>query len=119
MADLSKLITYFPTGTAEGERDILDRVFVYADEFSSVIDPPEGSPNLLVGFKGSGKTAVLNFSMCMLDLQNIPNILLTPFDIDTSNMSGDESTGDLARKFYYSLLDSIAGKLSESNAGWL
>lgn len=115
---LEHILEFFPTGTAEGERDILDRVFVYVDEFSKVIAPPKGSPNILVGSKGSGKTAVLNFSARMLDAQNIPNIALTPIDIDSSSMDQNDSTGDLARAFYKTLLEAIVTKLSQKSTGW-
>jgi hypothetical protein len=30
---LNYLLEYFPTGTAEGDKAILDRVFIYASEF--------------------------------------------------------------------------------------
>lgn len=114
---LEYVLEYFPTGTAEGDRDILDKVFIYAQEFKQIISPPKASPHLLVGTKGSGKTAVLNFSTRLLDGQGIPNIILTPFDIDSTGISQNSSTGDLARSLYERLMDSIITKLSESNSG--
>lgn len=119
MNQLSHVLEYFPTGTAEGDRKILDRVFVYVDEFSQVIAPPQGSPHLLVGMKGCGKTAVLDFSRRMLEAQNVPNVLLTPFDIDTSSLKPDSSTGDISRELHATLLLSIVGKLSLEDSGIL
>lgn len=117
MNQLEHVIEFFPTGTAEGDLDILDKVFVYANEFSQVIAPPKGSPHLLVGSKGSGKTAVLNFSRRLLDAEQVPNVLLTPFDIDSSDMDMNNSTGDLARAIYETLANAVIVKLSESNSG--
>ena len=114
---LEHIVDFFPTGTAEGDRDILDQVFIYVEEFKKIISPPSASPSLLVGSKGSGKTAVLNFSTRMLDEQKIANITLTPFDIDSSEMTANSSTGDLARSFYFTILEAIITKLSEVNTG--
>lgn len=116
---LSNLLKYFPSGTAEGELAILDQVFVYADELSKVISPPEGNPYLLVGDKGSGKTALIEFSSRLAKRQGIPAIVLTPFDFDTSEIDGKSSTGDMTRNFYSIILAAIAGRLSDDNSGWL
>lgn len=113
---LSHLLEFFPTGTAEGEKSILDRVFIYANEFQHVISPPRNSPHLLIGTKGSGKTAVLEFSRRMLEAKGAPSVLLTPFDIDTSSMGGDLSTGDLARLFYAVILDSISSRVAQDSS---
>ena len=43
-ANLEKLENWFPAGTAEGERAILERVFVYVDELKRVISPNPGNP---------------------------------------------------------------------------
>lgn len=115
---LEHVVAFFPTGTAEGDADILDRVFIYAHEFGQVISPPARSPHLLVGSKGSGKTAVLNFSQRLLDDRGVPNIMLTPLDINSSEMAREHSTGDLARSFYETITDSIVTHLSSTNAGW-
>jgi hypothetical protein len=119
MNQLESLIRYFPTGTAEGDIDILDRVFIYASEFSQVIAPPSRSPHLLIGAKGSGKTAVLSFSRRLLDQQKVPNVLLTPFDIESTELDGENSTGDMTRAFYTKLVDAIVTKLTHQNSGLL
>ncbi|WP_297341148.1 hypothetical protein [Pseudophaeobacter sp.] len=111
------LLEFFPTGTAEGEKEILHRVFVYADEFERVISPPPGSPHILVGTKGSGKTAVLAFSLNLLEEQNIPAIILSPMDVEVDGLTSQTSTGAMARQFYDAILDSIIVKLSASNSG--
>lgn len=71
--NLAELISWFPSGTAEGEKPILDRVFVYVDEFASVMAPPVGNPYLLIGAKGSGKSAIIDFAMRTLKQQDVPS----------------------------------------------
>jgi len=116
---LESVLDFFPTGTAEGDREILERVFIYAEEFARVISPPARSPHILVGSKGSGKTAVLEFSRALFVQAGIPNVLLTPFEIETSGMSADHSTGDLAREFHASILESLIRGISTSSNGIL
>ena len=117
--NLDILQSYFLSGTAEGERTILDKVFIFADEFKKIISPPPGNPILLVGNKGSGKSALIEFAFRMIKSQNTPCVLLTPFDIDTSTVTSGASTGDMVRAFYDIILISIAKKLSEEDTGWL
>ncbi|KPH85889.1 hypothetical protein GLUCOINTEAF2_0203144 [Komagataeibacter intermedius AF2] len=116
--NLDKILQYFPTGTAEGERSILDKVFIYADEFKQIISPIPGSPVLLIGEKGSGKSALLDFSSRLTNSQGIPTVSLTLFDIDTSGLATNASTGDMVRAFYDILLIAVAKKISEENSGW-
>lgn len=116
--NLETLLNYFPSGTAEGERSLLDRVFIYADEFSKLISPLPGNPVLLVGDKGSGKSALIDFSYRLISSQGTPCVSLTSFDIDTSKIQNNASTGDMVRILYDTLLISIAKKLSEESTGW-
>ncbi|WP_207460107.1 hypothetical protein [Azospirillum sp. SYSU D00513] len=116
--NLHELISWFPSGTAEGEKAILERVFVYVDEFSNVMAPPVGNPHLLVGSKGSGKSAIIDFALRVLKQQSVPATLITPYDIDSSRIGESNSTGDMVRVFYSVLMSSIATKLSEESTGW-
>ena len=118
-ANLEKLENWFPAGTAEGERAILERVFVYVDELKRVISPKPGNPYLLVGRKGTGKSAIVEFASKLLDIECVPVLILRPQDIPTSDLSDSDSMGDLKRKFYGILLSSIAAKLSENSKGFL
>lgn len=110
---LRELLVWFPTGTAEGERTIAEQTFVYVDQFEKVISPPEGSPRLLIGRKGSGKSAVIDFAKRLLDRQGVPAIILKPKDIDTSLVPDGASVGDLRRKFEEVLYLALVGRLSK------
>jgi len=117
--NLEVLENWFPAGTAEGERALLERVFVYVDELKRVLSPRAGNPYLLVGRKGTGKSAIVEFAVKLLQLQQVPAIILRPKDIPTSDLSDGDAMGDLKRKFYNILLSSVASKLSESPKGIL
>lgn len=116
--NLAELISWFPSGTAEGEKPILDRVFVYVNEFASIMAPPIGNPYLLIGPKGSGKSAIIDFAIRTLNQQEVPAIVLTPADIDTTTLGENSSTGDMTRTFGTIMMSAIAGKLAESSTGW-
>lgn len=116
---LEILENWFPSGTAEGERQILERVFVYVSELKRVLAPRPGNPYLLIGRKGTGKSAIVEFAVKLLDLEMVPAVVLRPQDIPTSELTDGDSMGDLKRKFYSILLSAIAAKLSENPKGFL
>lgn len=117
MKPLDILATYFPTGTAEGERHILQRAFVQADEYADLITPPPHSPRVLVGKKGSGKSALIEFSMTMLAKAGVPSLLLKPMDVEQGNFGDDASVGQLTRLAFKSLLSAVAARLGSSQTG--
>lgn len=117
-ANLAEIINWFPSGTAEGEKAILDRVFVYVDEFSNIMAPPPGNPYLLIGAKGSGKSAIINFAIKTLSQQNVPAIILTPSDFDSMSFGENSSTGDMRRSFASAIMSAIVAKLAEESTGW-
>lgn len=113
MADeLRELLTWFPTGTAEGERSIAEQTFVYVSQFEQVLSPPEGSPRILVGRKGSGKSAVIDFAQRLLAKQGVPTILLKPKDFDTTGIEAEDTVGALRRRFGELLIIAIVGRLA-------
>lgn len=119
VSNLEQLENWFPSGTAEGERAIIERVFVYVSELKRILSPKPGNPLLLVGRKGTGKSAIIDFAVKLIELEGVPALVLQPKDIPTSDLTGADSMGDLKRKFYEILLSSIAAKLSEKPEGLL
>ncbi len=116
---LEELENWFPSGTAEGERAILESVFVYMDELRRVLAPKPGNPLLLVGRKGTGKSAIIEFALKLLKLEQVPAVVLQPTDFITSDLSDADAMGDLKRKFYEILISAVASKLSENVSGIL
>lgn len=117
MNKLQTLLAYFPTGTAEGEKHILRQAFVQANEYSDLITPPPFSPRILVGKKGCGKSALIEFSMALLDKSKVPALVLKPMDVDYSGFRDDASVGELTGLAFKALLAAIASKLGSSMSG--
>ncbi len=110
---------YFPIGTAEGELAILGRAYVQSDEFSNILTPPIGSPRLLVGKKGSGKSAIIQYAGITFAKAKIPFLILKPYNLDSSGMKNDDSLGTLTRIAHDSILRSIASELGKQATGLL
>ncbi|WP_152973072.1 P-loop ATPase, Sll1717 family [Pseudomonas asplenii] len=104
---------YVPTGTAEGEKVILQEAFVQTHEYADIIAPPVGSPRLLIGKKGSGKSAILDFTQRFLKEGNIPGILIKPMDLDLSGMTENASSGELTRIAYQAFMKAISVAIGE------
>lgn len=116
---LNALLHFCPTGTAEGEQHILRQAFVRAEEYAELMTPPPLSPRLLVGKKGSGKSAVVDFAVSVLEDGGVPSILLKPLDIDLPTMPRGASVGELTRIALDSLLRAIAAKIGSELSGLL
>lgn len=113
---LTTLRKYFESGTAEGDDSFLSEVFIPFDEYLEIISVPKSGPRILVGNKGSGKSAVLRFFRNQLNDLNIPAILLRPKDIDLSTTS-DTALGPLTRSCEHAIINSIAGKIGSGVNG--
>lgn len=94
---LDVLQDYFPAGTTEGERHILPQVFVYWNEYSELMTPPPTSPRILVGKKGAGKTAVIEFYSSLLEGSEIPTLLVRPMDIRLDSFRENIALGEATR----------------------
>lgn len=60
-------------GTAESELDFLVKAFVFAEAYQDVLYAPFHSPLILIGRKGTGKTALLKY----LDLKSASSGIIT------------------------------------------
>lgn len=116
---LEALLSMVPTGTTEGERAILREGFVQIDNYAEIITPPPGSPRLLVGKKGSGKSAIIDFSMTLLKEIQVPAIVLKPIDIVMDGFQSTASSAELTRAAYKSLLNSVGAKIGSDLSGML
>ncbi len=119
MSPLDALKKYFPTGTAEGELQILDKVFVSPDQLSEVVGSSPGSPRVIIGRKGVGKTAILEWLIKVYTGKGVPCLLIRPDDIDTSELGGKNDMAFLKNKLYHNLLQAIAGKVGANLSGLL
>lgn len=81
MDNLNLLKNYFFAATAESENTFLDEVFVTSKDFYKIIEPIPGTMRILVGNKGSGKSAVLERLLNGADRNGVPAIRITPANL--------------------------------------
>jgi hypothetical protein len=117
MNALDVLKKYFPTGTTEGDRNILPDVFILPAQLADVISAGIGNPRLMVGNKGVGKTAILDHLLRVSKNQKIPALLLLSDDFDLTKMSDSKDIGTLKRKMYESLVEAIGVHLGKGVSG--
>ena len=117
MNNLEILQKYFSSGTATQEKDFIYDVFVKNDNFSDIITPASRSIRLLVGSKGSGKSALLEYLFQECQKNKIPAISLNPIDIEVGDISEDDANFVLVQKIYKSLVHEIAIKVGTDLGG--
>jgi hypothetical protein len=116
---LEKLITYCPTGTAEGERGIRHDIFVQFATWTSLVVPPPFSPLLLVGKKGCGKSLLVDFSVDVLAAKGIPCAKLRPRDLSLDEVTESASVSQAHAHAYGVLVRATAVALGETLTGLL
>ncbi|WP_146024027.1 MULTISPECIES: P-loop ATPase, Sll1717 family [unclassified Pseudomonas] len=104
---------YVPTGTAEGEKYILQEAFVQTHEYADIIAPPIGSPRLLVGKKGSGKSAILDFTLRFLKDAGLPGLLIKPLNLELSAMGENAPSGELTRIAYNAIMKAVSDEIAK------
>jgi hypothetical protein len=120
MNPLDILKTYFSSaGTAEGDGNILDEAFVPLQDFLKIVNPPYASPRLLVGRKGSGKSAFVRFFKNRMNQANVPILLLKPENMELDSLNKQDAIGQMVKAAKEVLLLAIAKELSLQLKGFL
>lgn len=114
--NLQVLKNYFETGTAEGDESFLKEVFVPSEEYLDIVSVPKSGLRILLGNKGSGKSAILRFFRKELVDLDIPVLLLRPKDIALTPTK-DNALGPLTRGSENAIIKSIAHKMGEGISG--
>ena len=110
-----KRLEDFCKGTAESEfgAGIIDKIFVNTGILNDIIDMLPGSPKILVGHKGTGKSIIFRQLNSYLTHINIPALYLTPSEI--VHKEPPSETPAVLQAFYYeALVFAVASKLGES-----
>jgi hypothetical protein len=116
---LEALQQYFPAGTTEGERHILPQVFVYWNDYTELMTPDPTNPRVLVGKKGTGKTAVIDFYSSVLKQSGVPTLLVRPMDVRLDKFPEHGALGEAARIAYEALVRAVAARFGTLSAGLL
>lgn len=119
MSRLNILKKYFPTGTTEGDAHLLDKVFVTTNQIAEVLSAPDGNPTILLGRKGVGKTALMEWLRKDFSKYEIPSIFIRPDDIDTAEFKSASDIGSLKRAIHSALVSAVASKIGSDLHGLL
>jgi hypothetical protein len=115
-----RLLHNYCIGTAESELDFLVNAFVFAKTYQDVLYAPFHSPILLIGRKGTGKTALLKYLDLKSAQSNIITLYMKPDDMPLiEGISDAEDIATIKRKFYQALISAIAVKVGSSLRGLL
>ena len=110
---------YFTTGTAEAEGNILADAFVPLRDYLEIINPPHASPRLLVGKKGSGKSAFIRVLKKRMDDVHVPTLILKPEDVDMKDVAATSSIGEITKCAVAALISAIASHIGSELSGLL
>lgn len=116
MKNLIALEKYFPkTGNTESDKEILVQAYILSDEFNKILKVPQGMPRIIVGKKGSGKSAIVQYIDKKFSSQKIPILSIRPSDIEI-DFDDDNSISHLIRKSRSALIKAIANQLGSETA---
>ncbi|MFZ2649568.1 MAG: hypothetical protein WA210_05625 [Burkholderiaceae bacterium] len=119
MPHLDHLLKYVRTGTAEGDRAFLGQVFITPDQLVDLLGIEPGGMRVLVGNKGMGKTAIVEWLQKVSHNRNLACVLLRPDNLETKELPASQDVGALKRHFYETLLRSVCGQVGSQLKGLL
>lgn len=108
LGSLTALRLFFSTGTAENEGDMLQEAFVASSDYVEIVTPPPASPRILVGKKGSGKSAFSAYFLDRMRKANVPALLLRPDDIQVSDSGSNATVGTTKARSFEQLVRTVA-----------
>lgn len=111
---LDSLLLFCGAGTAESESDIIGKTFVTTRDFVALVTPNLGSPRLIVGRKGSGKSAVLRYCRAQMEAVQVPAFLLTPSDLAPLGVEADRPTAEHKQEAYTKLIRYLAEFIADT-----
>lgn len=113
-----KTLENYCIGTAEAELSFLEKTFVDDDKYHDILLTPTGSPTIMIGKKGSGKTAILQFINITSKRSGISALYLKPDDMPLLDRIGEEQDlSTLKRKSFDAIIDCLAIKLGSELRG--
>lgn len=117
---LLKTLEEHCVGTAESEGAFLEDAFVTSQVYQDSLCSPLGAAVVLVGRKGSGKTALLKFLDARFRESGIRSLYLKPDDLPLLDGIGDvQEISTLKRRAYQALVTAVATRAGEGLRGLL
>lgn len=119
MSKLDYLLKYVRTGTAEGDRPFLGEIFVAPTQFAQLCAIEPGGMRVLVGNKGIGKSAVVEWIDKVAKAKKLPSLLIRPDNISSKETPASPDIGSLKRYYYEVLLRTVGAQIGSQLKGLL
>jgi hypothetical protein len=117
---LLRKVEDFCVGRAESEEVFLEDTFIFDNDFLETLHAPPNSPVLLVGRKGTGKSALLKFIELKSKSCGVRCLYIKPDDIPLlEGISSAEETATIKRKAHEALVSAISVKVGTELRGLL
>lgn len=119
MSALDYLLKYVRTGTAEGDRPFLGEIFIAPTQFTQLCAIEPGGMRVLVGNKGIGKSAVVEWIDKVAKSKKLPCLLIRPDNISSKDTPASPDIGSLKRFYYEVLLRTVGAQIGSQLKGML
>ncbi|MBX3659635.1 MAG: hypothetical protein KF740_14480 [Ramlibacter sp.] len=119
MSALDHLLRYVRTGTAEGDRPFLGDIFIAPTQFTQLCAIEPGGMRILVGNKGIGKSAIVEWIDKVAKLKRLPCLLIRPDNISSKDTPASLDIGSLKRFYYEVLLRTLGAQIGSQLKGML
>jgi len=119
MALLDHLLKYVRTGTAEGDKSLLGDIFIAPSQFDQLCAIEPGGMRILVGNKGIGKSAIVEWIASVSKKDNLPCLLIRPDNMVGNDFPAAQDIGTLKSHYYGILVRTIAARIGSQLKGFL
>jgi hypothetical protein len=119
MSALDYLLKYVRTGTAEGDRPFLGEIFIAPTQFTQLCAIEPGGMRILVGNKGIGKSAVVEWINTVAKSKKLPCLLIRPDNISSKDTPTSPDIGSLKRFYFEVLLRTMGAQIGSQLKGML
>jgi ABC-type antimicrobial peptide transport system, ATPase component len=110
-----EVVRNYCVGTAESEASFMNDVYFDTGKYQEILQVPTGSPILLIGKKGTGKSILINMLKYKLDGIKAQNIIIKPDNLENIDKATQfNDIANLKRIYFDSLITTLAIKLGES-----
>lgn len=119
MAYLPRLMPYVRSGTTEGDLNYLKDVFVTPTQLAEVCGIEPGSMRVLIGNKGAGKSALVEWLKRTAVDSKVPCVLIRPDHLVDTGAPSSTDLATLKGYYYERLLRTVSGEIGSQIRSYL